>query len=64
MALIKILLVVLLCIALILGGLLLYTHFVTNSIADAGGMENPDYSDTAEYAQSMNDHECIIVENI
>lgn len=64
MALIKILLVVLLCIALILGGLFLYTHFVTNSIADAGGMENPDFADTAEYAQSANNHERNIIENI
>ena len=35
-------LIALLGIALFLGGRLLYRHFVTNQIADWGGMENPD----------------------
>lgn len=49
---IKIVLIILLCVGLIFAGLLLYTHFVTNSIADIGGMENPDYVDTPAHAQS------------
>lgn len=52
MGFIKIVLIILLCVGLVFAGLLLYTHFVTNSIADIGGMENPDYVDTVEYAQS------------
>lgn len=50
---IKIMLIILLCVGLIFAGLLLYTHFVTNSIADIGGMENPDFVDDIEYAQDM-----------
>ncbi len=53
MGFIKIALIVLLCIGLIFAGLFLYTHFVTNSIADIGGMENPDYVDAVEYAQGV-----------
>lgn len=49
---IKIMLIFLLCVGLIFAGLLLYTHFVTNSIADIGGMENPDFVDDIEYAQA------------
>lgn len=52
MGFIKIVLVILLCVGLIIAGLLLYTHFVTNSIADRGGMENPDYIDEVEYAHT------------
>ncbi len=37
----KILLVAVLTAALLLGGGLLYRHFVTDRIADKGGMENP-----------------------
>ena len=37
----RILLVVLLGAALVLGGTLLYRHFVTDRISDRGGMENP-----------------------
>lgn len=51
MGFIKIVLIILLCMGLVFAGLLLYTHFVTNSIADIGGMENPDYVDAVEYAQ-------------
>lgn len=51
MSFIKIALIILLCMGLVFAGLLLYTHFVTNSIADIGGMENPDYVDAVEYAQ-------------
>lgn len=51
MGFIKIALIFLLCVGLVFAGLLLYTHFVTNSIADIGGMENPDYVDTVEYTQ-------------
>lgn len=52
MGFIKILLIILLCVGFIFAGLLLYTHFVTNSIADIGGMENPDFVDTPAYTQS------------
>lgn len=36
---------ILLCAALILGGGLLYRHFVTDRVADWGGMMNPDVVD-------------------
>ena len=37
-----VLLVVVIVIALVLGGKFLYRHFVTDRITDRGGMENPD----------------------
>lgn len=44
-----ILLIVLLSLALLVGaGLFLYRHFVTDRIADWGGMENPEYSQSVE----------------
>lgn len=64
MGFIKILLIILLCVGLIFAGLLLYTHFVTNSIADIGGMENPDFVDTSVYAQSADYQERNFIEHI
>lgn len=63
MGFIKILLIILLCVGLIFAGLLLYTHFVTNSIADVGGMENPDFADEVEFAQSAHYQESNIIDN-
>lgn len=63
MRIIKILLIILLCVGLIFGGLLLYTHFVTNSITDVGGMENPDFADEVELAQSAHYQESNFIEN-
>lgn len=63
MRIIRILLVILLCVGLVFGGLVLYTHFVTNSIADVGGMENPDFADEVELAQNAYYQECIIIDN-
>ncbi len=63
MRIIRILLVILLCVGLVFGGLMLYTHFVTNSIADVGGMENPDFADEVELAQNAYYQECIIIDN-
>lgn len=63
MRIIRILLVILLCAGLVFGGLMLYTHFVTNSIADVGGMENPDFADEVELAQNAYYQECIIIDN-
>ncbi len=64
MGFIKILLIILLCVGLIFAGLLLYTHFVTNSIADIGGMENPDFVDTSVYVQSADYQERNFIEHI
>ena len=44
----------------VLGGRALYRHFVTNSISDWGGMENPDY--TQEMQQQDNQHTTDITE--
>lgn len=47
----KILIIVAIIVALVFGGKLLYKHFVTDRIADWGGMENPDaqmYTDQEE----------------
>lgn len=63
MRIIRILLVILLCVGLVFGGLMLYTHFVTNNIADVGGMENPDFADEVELAQNAYYQECIIIDN-
>lgn len=63
MRIIRILLIILLCVGLIIGGLLAYTHFVTNSIADVGGMENPDFADEVEFAQSAHYQESNIIDN-
>lgn len=63
MRIIRILLVILLCVGLVFGGLMLYTHFVTNSIADVGGMENPDFADEVELARDAYYQECIIIDN-
>lgn len=63
MRIIRVLLVILLCVGLVFGGLVLYTHFVTNSIADVGGMENPDFADEVELAQNAYYQECIIIDN-
>ncbi len=63
MRIIRILLVILLCVGLVFGGLVLYTHFVTNSIADVGGMENPDFADEVEFAQSAHYQESNIIDN-
>ncbi len=41
-------LIILLVLVLLAGlGMLLFRHFVTNRIPDVGGMENPDYSESA-----------------
>ncbi len=48
----KIFLVILLGGALILGGCLLYRVFVTDRIADKGGMENPDAAGILEETPS------------
>lgn len=39
----------------VLGGRALYRHFVTDSIADRGGMENPGY--TEKMQQEDNQHQ-------
>lgn len=41
----KILIILLVLAVLILGGIFMYRHFVTNQIADLGGMENTDCTD-------------------
>lgn len=63
MRIIRILLVILLCVGLVIGGLVAYTHFVTNSIADVGGMENPDFADDAEFAQGAHYQESNIIDD-
>lgn len=40
----KVLLAIVLVAALVLGGKCLYRYFVTDRIADRGGMENPEYA--------------------
>ena len=53
----KILLVAVLTAALLLGGGLLYRHFVTDRIADKGGMENPYAAEMTEGAVPSGEQE-------
>ncbi len=44
----KTLVIVFFVIIFIVGGVLLYKHFVTERVSDKGGMENPDYQETTD----------------
>ena len=44
----KILIIVSFVIIFVMGGVLLYKHFVTDRVSDKGGMENPDYQETTD----------------
>ena len=49
----KLLVVLITILALVIGGIFMFRHFVTNRVMDKGGMENPEYTDDEEDIQEL-----------